>query len=112
MRHRRRHSLCGVARQPKRLLLEFTADFGELDQAGLHGKRQLAGGDHQTAVFVGVVRHWDSQSSTHRHVNECVSVLQQKCSQKPVGTASRFYFSVDAAVFDTPSLAVKFSNSD
>lgn len=25
------------------VLLEFAADFGELHQAGLHGKRQLAG---------------------------------------------------------------------
>lgn len=44
------------------VLLEFAADLGELHQAGLHGQRQLAGGDHQTTVLVGVVGHWNPQS--------------------------------------------------
>lgn len=49
-------------RRHRMVLLELAADLGELDQAGLHGQRQLAGRDHQTTVLVGVVGHWDPQS--------------------------------------------------
>lgn len=60
-------SACRCLTAAELLLLEFPADFGELDQAGLHGERQLAGRDHQTAVLVRVLRHWNSQGSAQRH---------------------------------------------
>lgn len=49
------------------VLLEFTAYLGELNQAGLHGQRQLTSRDHQAAVFVRVVRHGHCQGSESGH---------------------------------------------
>lgn len=56
-------------------LLEFTADFGELHQAGLHGQSQLASRDHQATVFIGVVRHRDPQSPGNGMKRVCVFSL-------------------------------------
>lgn len=69
---------CQQVRLSGMSLLEFTANFGELNQAGLHGQRQLAGRDHQATVLVRVVRHRDAQSPESRQF-ACVAVDANAC---------------------------------
>ena len=68
--------------EAKTSLLEFTADFGELDQAGLHGQSQFTSRDHEAAVFISVVCYWNSQSAvnTHFHI-KCKWSLERRAQQ-------------------------------